>query len=185
MPVFFAFSIEIMNKVVFSAFSEIFTHIFMLKYLTALIILSVFTISCNKKVALIDQDIVTLNGTIISKSILEQESVFFLVVSLHCGYCIRDISFYNELSKNSKKDIHFIALFEDDSSYINKYKANKKFLNDRWTVIPSAGFYYEKIWIKGLFPEYLIYENGELRKSFAFSNKLTRNHIKLYLNLFY
>lgn len=156
----------------------------MVRYLVCFMLLCLMA-SCSSKVALLDKELKTMEGSIIKNNDIEQESVFFLVMSLHCGYCIKDLSYYNSLSEKHGENLCFIALLEDDELYINKYKAEKLFLNEHWTVIPEASFYYENIWIKGLFPEYFIYTNRELEKPFAYSNKLTRNHIKLYLNLFY
>lgn len=146
------------------------------------ILLILFSIEgSNKKLP--ETDLIDINGTLISKKTLEKENVFFLVASLNCGYCIKDIKYYNALADKYSEltDFKFIVLLENDKNSIENFKKTKEFVNDQWIVIPSAEEYYSKIWKKGLFPEYLIFKKGRLDESFAFSNLKTMKKIKTYL----
>ena len=124
-----------------------------------------------------------INGNVISKAELEKENVFFLIASLKCGYCLKDIKYYNALINKYSRltDFKFIVLLENDKNYIENFKKTNEFINEKWTVIPSAEKYYTKIWKEELFPEYIIFKKGKLDKSFAFSNLQTMKRIKNYL----
>lgn len=138
---------------------------------------------------LLGQDIPKKSITSIdSKEYTQQELsngiVVFLVSSLTCGYCLNEIPFFNHLAKTyaEQKNIRFIVLLDNKSKYINEYKSNYNlFYNQYWIIIPGSLAYIKKIWKKKTFPEYHIFINGELKESFAYANKITRQEVSDYL----
>lgn len=150
------------------------------KIIFILVLLS--SIIGNNK-SLPETSLTDINGNVITKAELEKENVFFLIASLKCGYCLKDIKYYNALINKYSQltDFKFIVLLENDEKYIENFKKTNEFINEKWIVIPSAEKYYTKIWKEKLFPEYIIFKKGKLDKTFAFSNLQTMKRIKNYL----
>ncbi len=72
----------------------------------------------------------------------------------------------------------FVVLLENDAEYIQEFKrSNSAFYNEKWIVIPNGLKYSKKIWKEKVFPEYHIFFNGVLIRSFAYSNANTRAEI--------
>ncbi len=148
------------------------------KIIVLVLLLSIIGSKSLPEISLTD-----INGNIISKAELEKENVFFLIASLKCGYCLKDIKYYNTLINKYSRltDFKFIVLLEDDKSFIENFKKTNEFINEKWIIIPSAEKYYTKIWKKELFPEYITFKKGKLDKTFAFSSLQTMKRIKNYL----
>lgn len=129
-----------------------------------------------------NSDLVDRYGNRYTQKELSESKLFFLVVSLGCGYCVRDIPYYNALAVkySASSDVKFVVLLENNLHTINNYKG-RDFFNDNWIVIPAAREYYSKIWKKSIFPEYIVYLNGKRDKSFAFSSTKTKSKIEDYL----
>lgn len=129
-------------------------------------------------------ELIDMNGKQVKQDLLTSNNVFFLVSSLTCGYCLRDMEHYNELATtySSLTDFTFIVLMESDKEHIEKFKEKRDFLNDKWIVIPSAKAHYTQLWKKRVFPEYLAFKNGELDKSFAFASASTKKKITRYFS---
>lgn len=128
--------------------------------------------------------IISLDSKEYTQEELSNGIVVFLVSSLTCGYCLNEIPFFNHLAETYTKqeNIRFIVLLENKSKYINEYKSNDNlFYNQYWTIIPKSLPYIKKIWQKKTFPEYHIFINGKLKKSFAYANKITRQGVSDYL----
>ena len=147
------------------------------------IVLTLFLSINGKNQNLPEMSLTDIRGNVLSKAELEKENVFFLIASLKCGYCLKDIKYYNALINKYSQltDFKFIVLLENDKNYIENFKKTNEFIDEKWIVIPSAEKYYTKIWKEELFPEYIIFKKGKLDKTFAFSNLQTMKRIKNYL----
>lgn len=111
-----------------------------------------------------------------------ENKVIFLIASLTCGYCLMEIPFYNQLSKNFSHKLKFVVLLENKTKYVDGYIDSKEtFYNQNWIIIPKSMRTIRRIWKKKVFPEYHIYSNGKLVKSFAYSNKETREEVYSFL----
>lgn len=119
-----------------------------------------------------------LNKVTYTSDQLSKDSVLFLVSSLTCGYCLRELPFYNHLTEKYSTKMKFVVLLENDAEYIQEFKrSNSAFYNEKWIVIPNGLKYSKKIWKEKVFPEYHIFFNGVLIRSFAYSNANTRAEI--------
>jgi thiol-disulfide isomerase/thioredoxin len=127
-------------------------------------------------------DLVDRYGKIYTEKELSENNVFFLVVSLGCVYCVRDIPYYNSLAEKyaGLTDVKFVVLLQNNLNTIKNYKG-RDFFSENWIVIPEARDYYSKIWKKRSFPEYIVYLKGRRHKSFAYSSPKTKAKIEKYL----
>lgn len=138
--------------------------------------------TCNNKEKKIDRSLTSIEGETLTIEELKNKNVFVLINSLHCGYCRRDIPFYNEIAEKYNHNLQFIVLLNNDADKINAYKKdNSVFYNNHWTLIPDQMDLIEHLWEHQTFPEYFIFENGEKVKSFVNSNKITHANIKMNL----
>lgn len=130
------------------------------------------------------KNIISIDGKEFSQQELSNGIVVFLASSLTCGYCLNEIPFFNHLAETyaEQKNIHFVVLLDNKRRYIEEYKSKDNlFYNQYWTVIPESFSYIKKIWKKKTFPEYHVFINGKLDKSFAYANNITRQEILDYL----
>lgn len=153
-----------------------------MKKLFISVLFSVLLSSASVAQELPNADLVDRYGNKYTQKELAESNLFFLVVSLGCGYCVRDIPYYNALAEkySASSDVKFVVLLENNLHTINNY-GGRDFFNDSWIVIPAAREYYSKIWKKSIFPEYIVYLQGRRDRSFAFSSTKTKYKIEDYL----
>lgn len=113
--------------------------------------------------------------------------VIVLITSVECGFCIKNIGFYNQLSKQYKEAIPFIALYENSHKKIynlpHLFPGREVELQD-WKVIPSARKIYKKLIEYETFPQLLFVENGVVVNRFVGTIDSVKNEIRTNLPLF-
>ncbi len=131
------------------------------------------------------QTLTDIEGKSLQGDVLSTGNTFVLVASLTCGYCLRDIPYYNELADTyAGKGMRFVVLLEDKQENIDNFrsKTGRLFFNGHWFIVPDAERFYTQIWRNNMFPEYFVYENGKQKKSFVFSNDKTKGNIEKLLD---
>ncbi|MBP8993646.1 MAG: hypothetical protein KBG30_07540 [Bacteroidales bacterium] len=136
------------------------------------IVVGFFILGCNKDISDIPiKSIEVSDGTSISVDSFLNNGVA-LIFSYECGYCMRDISLYNEMNqklKQHKPDIITIAFsdtyrkesaikYPDMANYYEKH-------NLKWDIAENSDSIYSKIWKKEVFPQFHYIKSGKILKS--------------------
>ena len=104
-----------------------------------------------------------------------------LISSLTCGYCIKDINFNNNISKQfSDKNINFVMLLEEDLNFITREKGLKK-ISTNWLIVPNAHNVYKDFWELEMFPEVHVFKKGKKVTSFIDASEETKSNLVNYL----
>lgn len=110
-----------------------------------------------------------------------------LVTSAECGYCITNISFFNELSDKYKGQVQLVALSESSLKEINNlpkmYPDREVILKD-WIVIPNARKLYMKLIEYETFPQLIFINNAIVVNRFVGTIDSVKNEIRTHLPLF-
>ena len=110
-----------------------------------------------------------------------------LVISAECGYCITNISFYNELSEKYKGQIQMVALSESSLKQIDnlpKMYPNREVVLKNWIVIPNARKLYMKLIIDETFPQLILIENDVVVNRFIGTIDSVKSEIRTQIPLF-
>ncbi len=131
-----------------------------------------FILGCNKYISDIPiKSIEFSDGTSISVDSFLNNGVA-LIFSYECGYCMRDISLYNEMNHKLKQftpeiiTIAFSDTYRKESALkypdmANFYEKN----NLKWDIAENSDSIYSKIWKKEVFPQFHYIKSGKIKKS--------------------
>lgn len=152
-----------------------------LRFITVVLLFTLISLAVSAQF-FSNKTITEINGEEYLLEDLYEEDVVFLIASLTCGYCLMEIPFYNQLSENFSHKLKFVVLLENNTKYVEGYmESGKPFYDQNWIVTPQSMRTIRRMWKKKVFPEYHIYSKGKLIKSFAYSNKKTREEVYAFL----
>ncbi len=116
---------------------------------------------------------------------LKPKNVVFLSTSFKNNACWGQVEFCNKISTEFADKVVFVLLIEDTKRYaqqvINDYKGQADFYNDKWLLIPQSKQNIGRLSKKHILPEFHIFKNGKLVKSFAYATKKTERKLYEYL----
>ncbi len=86
-------------------------------------------------------------------------------------------------SINTTNNEYLPAITGDNSMIIftRRIRGKEDFYNAKWILVPQSMKNIRRMWQEKVFPEFHVFENGKIVKSFAYSNKTTRRAIYDYL----
>lgn len=129
-----------------------------------------------------ESDLIDLDEKVIRYEDLKSDTTFFLISSMTCGYCLRDIPFYNSITESlCRHNTKFVVLIENSKEDIVRNKITRTFYNDNWIIIPDAMKMIRKIRKEKVFPEVVVFSDGQQIRSFAYSNSKTHKAIMVFL----
>ncbi|PID94954.1 MAG: hypothetical protein CSA95_01800 [Bacteroidetes bacterium] len=93
-----------------------------------------------------------------------------LIYSYECGYSLQGIPKYNKLKEELShiEGLQFVAFAEQSlEESIARYPENVEVLTHDLNWIKFVGYnhFYEKIWRKNVFPEFIYFKNGKRKKT--------------------
>lgn len=147
--------------------------------------LLLYTNNSGAQVKILSENLVTLEGKVLTKDTLKKGIWIILITDFDCGYCIKDIPYNNSFLENYKGKINAIALFKQDSLLMRQLENGyKRSLN--WTKIPNSLAIQKKYWkYGGVTPQVHIYNNGKLYKIITDASDESKHKIEAIVDKLY
>ncbi len=110
-----------------------------------------------------------------------------LVTSAECGFCIKNIPWFNSLAEKYARRIQMIALYESSQKKIDKLSSmfpGREVTLRKWETVPNARKIYLPLIDRETFPQIILLKNGKAVKHFIGTIQSVKEAVEKEIPLF-